>query len=70
MKLLKDLAKAMNFTYQNRYPSDGGLWGDISEDGIATGLVGDIMVIKIESYYPLAIFFIFSYFYLSTESVT
>ena len=47
MKMLKDLAKAMNFTYQNSYPSDGGLWGDISDEGVATGLVGDIMVIRI-----------------------
>ena len=38
------MANALNFTYEIQPPSDGGLWGGVSKDGIGNGLVGDIKV--------------------------
>ena len=38
------MASALNFTYEIQAPSDGGLWGGVTKDGIGDGLVGDIMV--------------------------
>ena len=44
ISILDDIANSLNFTYEVHLPSDGGLWGEVTKDGKATGLVGDIKV--------------------------
>ena len=41
---MKALARSMNFKVDIRTVSDGLLWGDILDDGTATGLLGDVKV--------------------------
>ena len=41
---MKDISESLNFTYKIRPPSDGNKWGEIFENGSATGLVREVKV--------------------------
>lgn len=47
INILNDISSTLNFTYQIQAPTDGGLWGEVKNDGTATGLVGDIKVSEV-----------------------
>ena len=42
--MLEDLGQALQCSFEIYNPTDGQKWGQISKDGNATGLLGDIMV--------------------------
>lgn len=41
-RVLKAMSQNLDFTYKIEAPSDGQLWGEIFENGTATGLVGEV----------------------------
>ena len=44
IQILKDLAKALNFSYTINPPMDGFKWGGIDDNGKPFGLVADMRV--------------------------
>ena len=44
IQILKDLAKALNFSYIINAPKDGFKWGGINENGEPFGLLADMRV--------------------------
>ena len=52
IQILKDLAKALNFSYMINPPIDGFKWGGIDDNGKPFGLVADMrvgLVIELEN---------------------
>ena len=74
VSILKALARSMNFKVDIRTVSDGLLWGDILDDGTATGLLGDVKVcirsVCLAKWYLALVLKIEFEFFDSTESVT